>query len=233
MKNKVITITTDFGDSFATSQLRAVLATLGFNGTVIENHDVKSYSIIEGAYGIWQTAKYCPKGTIHVGVIDLGVGSPRLGIIIKTNNFWFVAPDNGLLYPAAKKDGIKEIWKIDNSAFKNCSSTFEGRDIFIKVAAFLASGKKPEDFGSTEIDSKDLAKLEFQNGQVVHIDKYGNIKIWGNKTFGLPLVKTFSDVKVGQPLILRGSSDVLEICLNQKSAEEHFGVKLEQVLEKL
>ena len=67
-----ITITTDFGDNFAVSQLKAVIFALGFTGQIIENHDVSSFSIMEGAYGIWQLAKYCPQNTIHVGIVDPG-----------------------------------------------------------------------------------------------------------------------------------------------------------------
>jgi len=233
MKLKTITITTDFGDGFATSQLHCVLACLNFNGKVIENHDVKPYSIVEGAYGIWQTSKYCPKGIVHVGIIDPGVGSDRVGIVIKTKNFWLVGPDNGLLYPAAKRDGIKKVWKINNSSFGKISNTFHGRDIFIKIAAMLANKQNPKDFGCKEIKTKDLIKLEFQTGQILHIDKYGNLKIWGNKTFGLPLVNTFSDVEIGKALVLKGSSELLEICLNQQSAREYFKAELGQILEKL
>ncbi|HJZ05323.1 MAG TPA: SAM-dependent chlorinase/fluorinase, partial [Patescibacteria group bacterium] len=185
MKKPLITITTDFGDGFATSQLKVIVAGLGYTGHLVENHDVKPYSIVEGAYGIWQLAKYCPKGSVHVGVVDPGVGSDRAGIVIKTKNFWFVGPDNGLLYPAAVADGIERIWKIID--FENVSNTFHGRDVFIKQAVWLAQGKEPR---GEEIE--EIKRLSFEEGQVVHIDHYGNAKIWGKKTFGLPVVKTFS-----------------------------------------
>ena len=224
--NPIISITTDFGDGFATSQLKAVVASLGFGGQLIENHDVEPYSIVEGAYGIWQLAKYCPKGSMHVGVVDPGVGSDRAGIVIKSKNFWFVGPDNGLLYPAAAADGIEKIWKIENPA--NVSNTFHGRDVFIKEAVYLAQGEEPR---GEEIE--EIKRLSFEEGQVVHIDHYGNAKIWGKKTFGLPVVKTFSDVPEGSPLIFNGSSDLLELAVNLGSAEARFGLKLGQVLEKL
>lgn len=224
----LITITTDLGDNFAISQLKAVIYALGFIGQIIENHDVSSFSITEGAYGIWQLAKYCQQNTIHVGIVDPGVGSERDGIVIKTNNFWFVGPDNGLFWEAASQDGILQSWKIDENYFGLVSATFHGRDIFVKIAVLLSKNKYPEDFGCRPI--KNINKLEFENGQVLHIDNYGNAKIFGNNTFGLPVAKTFSDVQPGQPLILNGSSDLLELAVNLKSAKDHFGLKLGQII---
>ena len=226
MNTQIITITTDLGDGFATSQLKVIVAGLGYDSHLVENHDVEPFSIVEGAYGIWQLAKLCPQGTIHVGIVDPGVGSERAGIIIKTKNFWFVGPDNGLLYPAGAADGIEKIWRLNNS--ENVSNTFHGRDIFIKQAVRLARDEEP---GGEEI--KDILKLEFTEGQIVHIDHYGNAKVWGGKTFGLPLVKTFSDVAEGEPLVLNGSSDLLELAVNLGSAKERFGLKLGEVLEEL
>ena len=230
---KTLTITTDLNDGFAISQLHAVLVDHTFNGGVIENHDVKSFSIIEGAYGIWQLIKYCPNNTVNLGIVDPGVGGSRYGIVIKTKNFWFVGPNNGLFYPAAKTNEIEAVWKIDESYFGKVSNTFHGRDVFIKTAILLAKNKKPDQFGCKKIHKKSLVQLNFKNGQIVHIDAYGNLKVWGRRTFNLPLVKTFSDVETGKPLVLSGSSDILEIAINQSSAEKHFGVKLDQVLEKL
>ena len=226
MNTQIITITTDLGDGFATSQLKVIVAGLGYDSHLVENHDVEPFSIVEGAYGIWQLAKFCPPGTIHVGIVDPGVGSERAGIVIKTKSFWFIGPDNGLLYPAAVADGIEKVWKINNGA--DISNTFHGRDIFIKQAVRLARDEEP---GGEEI--KDILKLEFTEGQIVHIDHYGNAKVWGGKTFGLPLVKTFSVVAEGEPLVLNGSSDLLELAVNLGSAKERFGLKLGEVLEEL
>lgn len=95
----------------------------------------------------------------------------------------------------------------------------------------LSENKYPEDFGCRSI--KIIKKLEFKNGQVLHIDNYGNAKIFGNKTFGLPIVKTFSNVRPGEPLILNGSSDLLELAVNLKSAKDYFGLKLGQIIQRL
>src|SRR3989344_2278552 len=223
--NNIITITTDFGDQFATSQLKAVIYSLGFSGHLIENHDVSPLSIIEGAYGIWQLSKFCPKNTIHVGIVDPGVGSERAGIIIKTNNSWLVGPDNGLLWKTASQD-FDSVWQIDENYFGVVSNTFHGRDVFVKAAVLLSQGNAPKNFGCKPI--KKIKRLEFKEGQVLHIDNYGDVKIYGSNTFGLPLVKTFSDVPEGTPLILSGSSDLLELAVNLRSAKDYFGLQLGQ-----
>lgn len=245
--NKLITITTDFGDQLAAAQLKAVLANLGFDGLVIENHSVTAFSIIEGAFSLALIARFSPKWTIHVGVVDPGVGSNRRGIIIKTKKSWFVGPDNGLLYQAAISEKIEFVWKIKESSIsENVSPTFHGRDIFIKVAGYLALGKKPEDFGSISIPDKSLVKFSYKNGQVLHIDSYGNIKlhylqeIYSHKKlivktrkqiFTVPLVKTFSDVPKGKPLAFLGSSQTLELAVSFKRADNFFGVKQGDILE--
>lgn len=236
--HKLITITTDFGDSFAVSQLHAVLASCGFNGKIIENHNVTAFSIIEGAFQIKTLSKYCSKNAIHVGIVDPGVGSGRDGVIIKTGKSFFVGPNNGLLYPALTDDIIEKVWKIDEAYFgKNISRTFHGRDIFIKAAALLAKGKGPESFGSNIYDKNLLIKLSFEKGQILHIDSYGNLKInWqknivpgkilhinGNK---VPIVKTFSDVSSGKLMAYLGSSNTLELAVNQGNANGIFNLKV-------
>jgi len=227
---RLITITTDFGDSFAAAQLTAVISSLGYEGRIAENHSVKPYSVTEGAFEILVLSRFSPEGTVNLGVVDPGVGSDRWGIIIQTKKSWLVGPNNGLLLPAANEQKIEKVWKINENYFGKVSNTFHGRDVFIKAAVLLAKGKRPEEFGCAVIKSSGLESLEFKEGQVVHIDAYGNAKIWGKQTFGLPIVKTFSDVKEGQPLILNGSSDTLEIAINQGSAEQYFGLKLGQIV---
>jgi S-adenosylmethionine hydrolase len=231
MEQPLITITTDFGDQFAAAQLKAVIFSLGFTGQIIENHDVSPFSVLEGAYGIWQLAKFCPRNTIHVGIVDPEVGSERNGVIIKTKDFWFVGPDNGLLWEPTHQNRISQNWKIDENYFGSVSTTFHGRDLFVKAAVLLCENKHPEDFGCKPI--KSIKRLEFKDSQVLHIDNYGNAKISGNKTFGLPVVKIFSDVRPGKPLILNGSSDLLELAVNLGSAKDYFGLKLGQTIKHL
>lgn len=242
---RLITITTDFGDQFAPAQLKAVLYSMGFDGHTIENHSVKKYSITEAAFQIKTLAKYCPKNTIHIGVVDPGVGSSRAGIIIKTKKGYFVGPDNGLLYPAALREKIACVWKIDEKYFGKISKTFHGRDVFAKCAALLAQGQNPKEFNCEELDRKSLTKLKFKNGQVLHIDHYGNIKVhWNekvrlNKNFMLnrngrrhiiPVTQTFSEVEPGAGLAYHGSSETLELGINLGNAAAHWNINQDEIL---
>lgn len=230
---KTIAITTDFNDQFATSQLHAVLDSMNFRGRLIENHNVSPYSIVEGSYAIWQLIKVSKKNTVHLGVIDPGVGSERDGIIVKTRNFWFVGPNNGLFWESIKKDGFIKAWKVNEKYFGTIARTFHGRDVFIKSAVLISKDISPEKFRCQEIKLQRLVKLEFKDSQVVHIDHYGNLKVWGDNTLGLPVVDTFSNLAIGKAGILKGSSDLLEIFVNQSSAKDYFKVKLGQVIKKL
>ncbi len=242
----LITITTDFGDSFAPAQLKAVIATLGYTGRLIENHSVSAFCIPEGAFQILTLSRFSPRGTIHLGVVDPGVGSRRRGIIIKTNNYYFVGPDNGLLYPGAFEDGILKVWQIQEKfVSKQISNTFHGRDIFVKVAVYLTQGKSPYDFGSIDLSLDKLKKINFKPGEVLHIDHYGNLKVyWPREIKGggrlilkhkgvnkeVPITKTFSDVPKGTTLALLGSSNTLELAVNLENAAAYYGIKVGDVL---
>ena len=245
-KHKTLTITTDFGDSFAVAQLHAVIDSLKFNGKIIENHSTSPFSINSGAFEILTLSKFLTKGSVNVGVIDPGVGSTRAGIIIKTKNFWFVGPDNGLLYPAAIADEIVKVWKITESAFLNVTNTFHGRDVFIKIGALLAKGKVPKDFKSTLINKSDLVSTKFEDGEVLHIDSYGNLKVHTKKSFTvgttlmlkreklnlrIPVVTIFNDVSKGQSLAYEGSSHTLEFAIREGDFAKEFNIKNNDLLE--
>lgn len=234
MKSKLITLTCDFGDTFACAQLEAVIDSINPQAKfLLASNQITPFSIIEGAFTLEKFYPLTPEGSIHIGVVDPGVGSARRGIIIKTKNYYFIGPDNGLLYPASQMDGIKEVYMINESTLGNLSNTFHGRDVFAKVAALISKGQKLSTLGS-QIDSNEIVKLDFKKDQVVHIDPYGNIKLSTplnghkkgdqlkvkikKKTVSIPFVKTFADVKPGQFLVYHGSHQTLEIAQNLGSA---------------
>ncbi len=238
-KNKLIAITTDL-DQFAHAQLKAVLSSLGFNGQIVENHSVSPFSITEGAFEIKTLCEFCPKNSVHLGIIDPGVGNDRAGIIIQTENSFFVGPDNGLFWPAAIEEKIINIWEINPEYFGDISNTFHGRDYFIKAAVFLALGKNPQDFGCQKIEK--IKSLKFKNGEVLHVDNYGNLKIYFKNlasqelhlrthNLKIPFVKTFSDVLPGRPLAYWGSSNTLELAINLGNAAKEFNIKQGDILE--
>lgn len=244
-KHNLITLTTDFGDDFALVQVIANLLSINIlaKPAVISNH-VSSFSIIEGAFMLLKSHNLFPKGTIHVGVVDPGVGTKREGVIIETKKYFFVGPNNGLFYPSLKN--IKQIYRIDEKAIsKNHSVTFHGRDIFAKAAGLISIGVVIESF-ARPLPKAYLKQLTFKKNQVLHVDHYGNIKINNNcKNFQigdiirvsskdfvmeLPFVRTFADVAVGSYLTYKGSHDILEVGKNLGSAIEKLKLKVGDVI---
>ncbi len=246
MKNTLLTITTDLGDQFAVSQLHAVLARAGYTGKIIENHSVRPFSILEGAFELMAITTFVPVHSIYVAIVDPGVGSKRKGIIVKTKKSWFIGPDNGLLYPAATHEGIVRAWQLNEKRINSSvSNTFHGRDVFIKVATYLSRDQNPENFGSDMLSIDTLKSLSFKKGQVLHIDHYGNSKIYWPEsigvqgicsiktkagTFTVPFVKTFSDVPIGKPLALLGSTGTLELAVNQRRGDRFFNLSIGAII---
>lgn len=253
MVAQIFTLTTDFGlkDPYVAEMKAAILSLYPAAQIIDITHDVNKFNIRTGAYVLASAASYFPAGTIHVAVIDPGVGSQRRPIIIQTEKGFFVGPDNGLLNLAAEKQGIKEVWEITSGhlMLNRVSSTFHGRDIFAPAAAHLANGVPLGEFGPVIGDImrptftkviKDKGKLE---GEVLHVDSFGNIITnIDERSFDysrrptvqielpkcklqLKLSKTYTDVKLHQPLMLIGSQGYLEIAVNQGNAADQLQVK--------
>ena len=247
----MITLTSDFGlkDPYV-AEMKGVILTINPQATIIDvTHSVEKFNIRMGAFMLASAAPYFPKDTIHLAVIDPGVGTERRAILIQTKKGFFVGPDNGVLMLAAQNQGIEHIYEISNPKFMlpKVSSTFHGRDVFAPVAAHLDKGIKPSEFGPeiTEATTPKFASVERRNssliGEVWHIDDFGNIitnisqkdlpqkrvvniKLPGvlqNISFG----KTYAQAKLHEPLALIGSHGFLEIALNQGNAAEKFHAK--------
>jgi S-adenosyl-L-methionine hydrolase (adenosine-forming) len=253
----MITLTSDFGlkDAYV-AEMKGVILTINPNATLIDvTHNVEKFNIRMGAFMLASAALYFPKGTVHLAVVDPGVGTERRAILIETNLGFFVGPDNGVLALAAQNQGIKHIYQLTNPRFmlpKVCG-TFHGRDVFAPVAAHLDKGVKPEEFGP---EVSGLVEPEFAKfaqrlgslvGEVLHVDDFGNIITNINQkefahaetvkvklptiSFELTFGKTYAQAKIKQPIALIGSHGFLEIALNQGSAAEKFAVKTGDKLE--
>jgi S-adenosylmethionine hydrolase len=191
-RRQTIAILTDFGisDNY-NGVMEGVIRKINPNVNVTYiTPNAKNFNIVAGAYLLYTAYKYFPKYTIFLTVIDPGVGTSRKPIIIKTKNYYFVGPDNGILYPSASEDGILKIVSITNRKLylsKQISNTFHGRDIFSVAAAFLSTGVRIEIFGE-EVKEEELAKLLFNYtketvskdkikacGKVIYIDHFGNV----------------------------------------------------------
>lgn len=232
--------------------MKGVILTITPNSTIIDIvHNVEKFNIQTGAFTLASAAAYFPKGTIHVAVVDPGVGTKRRAIIIQTKKGYFIGPDNGLMILAAEHQGIMHIYQITNPKFmlSGISSTFHGRDVFAPAAAYIEKGIKPEKFGPEihEPVRPDFAKVKHVKdniiGRILHIDSFGNIitnitkaeaakfseiinlKIQ-SKELKLKLKKTYGETKLNEPLALIGSHGFLEIALNRGSAAEKYQAKV-------
>ena len=250
----MITLTTDFGlkDPYA-AEMKAVILGISPNAVIIDiTHEVAKFNVRMGAYVLSSAAPYFPRGTIHVAVVDPGVGTQRRPILIQTKQGFFVGPDNGILVLAAENQGIKRIYAITNPKFmlSKVSSTFHGRDVFAPAAAHLTSGVNPAEFGP---EIREVAKPEFAKvtrrknllvGEVLHVDNFGNIITNVRETelsrirvkervnvelpdhkLKLKFCRAYADAKPQQPLALIGSHSYLEIAMNQGDAAAKFNTK--------
>jgi S-adenosylmethionine hydrolase len=250
----MITLTTDFGlkDPYV-AEMKAVILGICPNAVIVDiTHEVAKFNIRMGAYVLASAVPYFPEGSIHVAVVDPGVGTRRRPIVIQTKQGFFVGPDNGLLVLAAEKQGIMRVYELANPRFMlpKVSCTFHGRDIFAPAAAHLLNGVKPAEFGPEirEAAKPEFAKVTRRNGvlvgEVLHVDGFGNIITNINEKevvqshvkgavsveltsykLTLKLGKAYGEAGPQEPLALIGSHGFLEIALNQGNAAEKFETK--------
>ena len=254
MTAKIVTLTTDFGlrDPYVAEMKAAVLCICSDAVIVDVSHEIEKFSIRMGAYVLASAAPYFPRGTVHVAVVDPGVGTQRRSLLIETRQGFLVGPDNGVLLLAAERQGIKSIHEITNQQLMlpGVSSTFHGRDIFAPAAANLAKGLPPGEFGPEirEVIKPEFAKVKLEKGtlmgEVLHVDGFGNIitnvseeelsslHAKGPLNISLPnwkttlkLSKTYAEAKPEEALALVGSQGYVEIAVNQGNAAEKFSAR--------
>ncbi len=237
----IITLTTDFGSLYPAS-MKGVILGIDPEATIVDvTHSVPPADISAGAFALYSAVRHFPSGTIHVGVIDPGVGTDRKAIVVLAGGHYFVGPDNGLLIPEADLLGDIEVYEISNEdILEDISSTFHGRDIFAPVAAHISGGMDVEEIGSTidEYEVLDFSgytiEKEFIEAKVIYVDDFGNLvtNIPGNEIQDkvehgtllsisgrqMPFLSTYGEVPKGRMLSLIGSHGFFEISMNQGSA---------------
>ncbi|MGQ9514007.1 MAG: SAM hydrolase/SAM-dependent halogenase family protein [Thermoproteota archaeon] len=241
---QIVTLLTDFGQNDAyVASMKGVLLDINPKLRIIDiSHEVPKFNVKRAAIVLAQASSFFPRRTIHVAVVDPGVGTLRKPLVMKTKNYFFVGPDNGVLSIAAEKDGILCVYRIEEGryVFANRSCTFAGRDIFAPVAAHISRGVPLKKLGKEIGSIKRISICEPKrsgnmiDGEVLMIDSFGNIitnigaslirdmkigqiiliKI-GSKAIKAPFLKTYGDVERGKPLAIIGSYDLLEIGINQ------------------
>ena len=183
---RIITLLTDFGDQDAyVGIMKGVIARINPSANVIDIcHGIPPQGIFSGAYLLYSSYKYFPRKTIHVAVVDPGVGSRRDIVCVETKDYFFLVPDNGLLSFIVQEERPKSIIRVTNSKYflPSPSNTFHGRDVFAPVAAHLSLGVKPQQLGImiNQIEQLDIPKPVSKKtghveGQIIYIDRFGNL----------------------------------------------------------
>ncbi|MBI5395242.1 MAG: SAM-dependent chlorinase/fluorinase [Verrucomicrobia bacterium] len=253
----LITFTTDFGTrDWFVAAMKGVIAGIAPDARVVDvTHEVAGQDILAGAFVLAQCFQNFPRGTIHVAIVDPGVGSPRRAIAVKTADYIFLSPDNGVLTLAVAAVSDRrplEIRAIENERLFNrpVSRTVHGRDIFAPVAAHLAAGVEFEEVGPV---IKSIAKLETAEpkvtkmgieGRVMFVDRFGNLitniearhleqlPAGEPKSFriGRHVIRKFgrfyAEVPLGKAIALIGSSNRVELCVYLGSAQEKYGTRV-------
>ncbi len=254
--NKIITLTTDFGykDPFV-GQMKGVIMSINPEAKIIDiTHDIASHDIKEAAFVIWESFKYFPEGSIHVVVVDPGVGSKRKALAVFAYGHYFIAPDNGVL-SYILKDGKCQVFSIENEKYmlKQASSTFQGRDLFAPASAWISKGVNITELGpayqnpiSFEIKQPKRDKGRII-GEIIRIDKFGNaitnikaealnIKSVTAKGLTIPLVQYYASVTDTENSSLKincliNSDGYLEIFVFKGNAAKEFGLKKGDIVE--
>ena len=183
--DSIITITTDFGteDAYVPAMKGAMLSIAPEARLVDVTHAIEPQDILESAFVLKASQPFFPEGTVHLVVVDPGVGTERRAVALRHDGHWFVGPDNGL-FPLVMDDGPPEaVVELDNPDFWRTptpSSTFHGRDIFAPAAAHLAAGRALEDLGSPVDELEPLrwarptSDANMVQGWILHVDHFGN-----------------------------------------------------------
>jgi S-adenosyl-L-methionine hydrolase (adenosine-forming) len=180
----IITLTTDFGykDPFI-SEMKGVILSINPYASIVDvTHDIEPFNILEAGFVIGSSYRYFPSGTIHVVVVDPGVGSKRRPLVIEISRHKFVGPDNGVFARILQEVRSAECVEISNDKYviRKESPTFQGRDVFAPAAAWLSRGVRLSEFGPKLTAPKTISITRPQvtenelTGEVVYIDRFGN-----------------------------------------------------------
>jgi len=253
----IITLLSDFGlkDAYV-AEMKAVILSINPNASIVDiTHEIEKFNVHMGAFILASATPYFPEGTVHVAVVDPGVGTRRRPIIIQTKQGFYVGPDNGLLVLPTRKEGVSHVYHVTNIDYMRpkISTTFHGRDIFAPAAAYLSMGCSPSQFGP---EIKDYTVPEFVKphrkkdeliGEVMYVDDFGNVVTnisskdleeletsvgdllhvrVGRETFDVRFCSAYGEVPAKTPLVIVGSHDFLEISVNQGNASKTLNLKI-------
>lgn len=240
----VIALLTDFGTKdYYVGAMKGVILSINEKAKVIDiSHEIEPQNVESASFVLESCYKNFPKKTIFVAVVDPGVGSERKAILIETEDYYFIAPDNGLLSFVSENAENFHVFELTNKEYfaVNVSNTFHGRDIFAPVAAHLSVGIKPASVGAeikeivkfkeNSADPENAVSLE---AKIVHIDRFGNL-VTNLQKENLPakftvevgekvidkICRFYAEAKESELIMIFGSSGRLEISAVNDSAAE-------------
>ena len=253
MRNRIITLLTDFGtnDHYVAS-MKGIILGINPHCTLVDiTHHVSPQDIEGAAFILANAYAFFPRGTIHLAVVDPGVGGPRRPILFVTRDYFFVGPDNGLFTIALRREKVRQAVVLRKERFflTDVSITFHGRDLFAPVAGHLSMGINPARFGEKAAVWEELSfrkslivggKLV---GEIFYIDTFGNLisNIDQEQVFGFSkgqpfivqigknriegLKKGYGEGKKNELITLVGSGGFLEISVREGSAQKKLRVK--------
>jgi len=251
MRTQIITLLTDFGTKNGyVGAVKGVIKRINPQAEIVGvTHDIDSYDVLGAAFALNNFYRYFPKGTIHLAVVDPGVGSLRQPILVKTKDFFFVGPDNGIFSFVYQRENLTDIIVISNQKYflAEPSSTFHARDVFAPVAAYLSLGIKIDEFGAPAKECMKFVIPEPESrgkslkGEIIHIDRFGNlitnipadflenkkhteIRVGKRRIKGIS--RSYFEIKVKELGALIGSSNFLELAVNQGSAQKLLKAKV-------
>lgn len=250
-RSPLLTLTTDFGlsDHFVAAMKGVILGICPGAVIVDLTHELRAFDVTEAAFTFGESWRWFPKGTVHVAVVDPGVGSSRRPILVEAADQYFVGPDNGVLTTALSAKGAKARAITASKYFLSpISATFHGRDVFAPCAAHLAAGTRPAAFGKVVVDALRLAmgaptqtsKRQW-TGLILKVDRFGNlITNFNVREFPWLLTNPFvftvgfeqidamashyEQCAYGELYAIAGSSGYIEIVMREASAAKRLGV---------
>ncbi len=251
-EHKIVTLTTDFGlRDFYVGALKGVMLSINPELQIIDvAHTITGHDVLEAAFIVKGFYRSFPKGTVHLAIVDPGVGGARRPILVESKDYYFIGPDNGIFSYVYQLESSHRVIHLTSSQHfaQDVSDTFHGRDIFGPVAAHLLDGLDSRWLGQEITDYVRLPLPEVKAagnklfGQVVYVDRFGNlvtnielsqlaalakdkrVRVSAGKTVIDGLARSYDGVPPGAPLALIGSLQTLEISVNRGSAATALGM---------
>jgi S-adenosylmethionine hydrolase len=230
----LITLTTDFGTGspYVAAMKARLLAGCPGASLVDVSHSVASFDVQAGAFVLWAGTREFSPGSVHLAVVDPGVGGPRRPLAIQVKGSWYVGPDNGLFGMVLDEAEEAAATVVAHELHRPpaASATFEGRDVFAPAAAALAAGSPVADVGAP-LDGRP-ARLPVRSPSVLWVDSFGNLvtslrpPVRGVRVGDREIratARTYSEVPSGQPFFYVGSMGLIEVGMREASAAHHLG----------